>query len=105
MAEIFGIILPVILILGLGWMCRKYRIVDDVQMSGIKTISVRFLWPAVLFYAFFTASYGREVILYAGVNFAANLIAFLLGLKAAASTGCIPIFEQIAPGELESLKR
>ena len=25
--------------------------------------------------------------------------------KAAASTGCIPIFEQIAPGELESLKR
>ncbi len=80
MAEIISIILPVILILGLGWMCRRYRIVDDVQMSGIKTISVRFLWPAVLFYAFFTASYGREVILYAGVNFAANLIAFLIGL-------------------------
>lgn len=80
MAEVISIILPVILILALGYICRRYQIIDDVQMSGIKTISVKFLWPAVLFYAFFTAGYGKEVILYAGVNFTANLVAFLLGI-------------------------
>ncbi len=79
MSEIISIILPVILILALGCLCRRCQIVDDVQMSGIKTVSIRFLWPAVLFYAFFTANYGKEVILYAGVNFTANLVAFLIG--------------------------
>ena len=80
MGEIISIILPVVLILALGYLCRRCQIVDDVQMSGIKTVSIRFLWPAVLFYAFFTAGYGKEVFLYAGVNFAANLIAFLIGI-------------------------
>lgn len=80
MSEIISIILPVILVLALGYGCRRRKIIDEVQLSGIKTISVKFLWPAVLFYAFFTADYGKEVIIYASVNFTANLAAFLFGI-------------------------
>ena len=80
MSEIISIILPVILVMALGYGCRRRKIIDEVQLSGIKTISVKFLWPAVLFYAFFTADYGKEVIIYASVNFTANLAAFLFGI-------------------------
>ena len=79
MEKIISIILPVILILGLGMLCRKKQLLNDSQIDGVKSVSVKFLWPAVLFYAFFTAHYGKEVILYAAINFVTMLLAFLLG--------------------------
>lgn len=80
MNDVVSILIPIVLILGLGFWCREKKILKAPEIEGIKTVSVKFLWPMVLFYAFFTASYGIETVLYAGVNFAANLFAFCVGL-------------------------
>lgn len=80
MGEMLSIVLPIILILCLGYYCKKKGVLDENGVVGIKAVSIRFLWPLVLFYAFFTASYGVETILYAGVNFVTNAIAFVIGL-------------------------
>ncbi|MDD3403724.1 MAG: hypothetical protein PHQ72_10275 [Hespellia sp.] len=80
MEKILSTVLPIILILGLGYYCKRKEILSDKGIEGIKTLSIKFLWPLVLFYAFFTASYGIETILYAGVNFATNAIAFAIGI-------------------------
>ena len=80
MGNVLSIILPIVLLLCLGYFCRKRSILNQDGIDGIKTVSIRFLWPIVLFYAFFTAEYGIATILYAGVNFATNLIAFLIGM-------------------------
>jgi len=80
MGDVMGIILPIVIILGLGYYCRRQGILTAQGVEGIKTVSIKFLWPMVLFYAFFTANYGRETILYAALNFFTNLIAFLIGL-------------------------
>lgn len=80
MGETAGVILPIILVLGLGFFCRKKNLVSEAGIEGIKKVSVSFLWPMVLFYAFFTAQYGETTVLYAGVNFLANVIAFITGL-------------------------
>ena len=80
MSEVLSVIVPVLFFLCLGLYCRKRAVVGDAEIAGFKTVSIRFLWPLVLFYAFFTASYGVETIFYAGVNFATNVIAFLIGM-------------------------
>lgn len=80
MSDIISIVIPIVLILCLGFYCKEKKILNRQAIDGIKNVSVRFLWPMVLFYAFFTASYSVETIFYAGVNFATNLFAFAVGL-------------------------
>ena len=63
MNDVVSILIPIVLILGLGFWCREKKILKAPEIEGIKTVSVKFLWPMVLFYAFFTASYGIETVL------------------------------------------
>ena len=79
MSTVMSTILPVILLLLLGIFCRRSQVLTKEQMDGIKTLSVRFLWPVVLFYAFFTADYGKEVLILAAVNFIAQTALFFTG--------------------------
>jgi len=79
MSTVMSTILPVILLLLLGMFCRRSQMLTKEQMDGIKKLSVQFLWPVVLFYAFFTADYGKEVLVLAAVNFIAQTALFFTG--------------------------
>lgn len=45
-------ILPIFLLLGLGWSLRAFRLMDDATANALKLIVVRLVLPAVLFLSF-----------------------------------------------------
>lgn len=80
MTDIMSVVVPIILLLFLGYLCKKKNIVSEEGIRGIKTLSINFLWPIVLFYAFFTADYSVSMLAYAGSTFFLCTMAFLAGM-------------------------
>jgi predicted permease len=54
---VLKMILPVFIILFLGYFCRRKKIIDQPGLIGIKTLISRILIPVVLFNAFYKAEY------------------------------------------------
>lgn len=82
MEKLFGVlqmILPVVLMLAIGMICRKKGIVQKQGIAGLKALVVNVALPAVLIKAFYTASYGLGIILIAVSMFAVCLTALGIG--------------------------
>lgn len=82
MEKLFGVlqmILPVVLMLAIGMICRKKGIVQKQGIAGLKALVVNVALPAVLIKAFYTASYGLGIIVTAIVMFAVCLSAMGIG--------------------------
>lgn len=71
-------IVPIILLLFLGIFCRKKKIFSADDMEALKKLSVTFLWPLILFYAFFTADYDFRTVFYAGTMFVLLTVVFFI---------------------------
>lgn len=61
--EILSKVLPVLVMIALGRLCETKRIINDEQHAGLKAIVGDILLPVVLFQAFFTADYGKRMLL------------------------------------------
>lgn len=61
--EILSKVLPVLVMIALGRLCETKQIIDDEQHAGLKAIVGDILLPVVLFRAFFTADYGKRMLL------------------------------------------
>lgn len=56
-------VLPIVLLLGLGTVCRKKQLLRPEGLAGLKTVVGDLCLPVVLFNAFFTAHYSLSVVL------------------------------------------
>lgn len=61
--EILSKVLPVLVMIALGRLCETKQIINDEQHAGLKAIVGDILLPVVLFQAFFTADYGKRMLL------------------------------------------
>ena len=61
--EILSKVLPVLVTIALGRLCETKQIINDEQHAGLKAIVGDILLPVVLFQAFFTADYGKRMLL------------------------------------------
>ena len=68
--QILAKVLPVLVMIALGRVCATKRILSDDQHAGLKNIIGDILLPVVLFQAFFTAEYGRRMLLVFALVFA-----------------------------------
>ena len=72
-------VLPIVLLLGLGTVCRKKQLLRPEGLAGLKTVVGDLCLPVVLFNAFFTANYSLSVVL--------TFLAVYLGFSAALLAG------------------
>ena len=79
MVSMLSTILPILIFLGFGLHCRKSRLLSEDGVDSMKNVSIRFLWPIVLFYAFFTATYNFSTVVYAGTVFVLLTVMFFIG--------------------------
>ncbi len=61
--SIIKMVLPVLLVIGLGSMCKQKKWLSLDGMQGIKAVVSRFALPAVLFNAFMTADYSSATLI------------------------------------------
>ena len=61
--EILSKVLPVLVMIALGRLCETRQIINDEQHAGLKAIVGDILLPVVLFQAFFTADFGKRMLL------------------------------------------
>ena len=85
--QVFQMVLPIVVMLGLGTVCRRKNVFDMKGLAGLKAVVGDICLPVVLFNAFFTASYSPAVALifvlvYAGYALALGLGFGLRGLAA-----------------------
>lgn len=61
--QIMQMVLPVLVMIGLGWFCKYKRIISEEGLEGLKSVIGNITLPVVLFNAFFTAEYNTEVLI------------------------------------------
>jgi predicted permease len=76
--QVVQMVLPIILLLGLGSLCRRKQILTADGLAGLKSLVGSVCLPVVLFYAFFSAHYSLSVL----ITFAAVYLGFGLALLA-----------------------
>ncbi len=77
--EIIKTVLPVILILGIGMLCRRFKILSAEGISALKSTVVNITLPAVMLGAFATMKYTVDNIIVTVLIFALCLVALFLG--------------------------
>ncbi|AQP43809.1 AEC family transporter [Tessaracoccus flavus] len=60
MGHIVASVLPIILLIGLGWLLRATRVLSDAGVDTLKTLVVNVVLPAVLFNAFLGIEFQAE---------------------------------------------
>ncbi len=81
--NIIGIVLPVLVVLGLGYLSRRRSILSASQVEGLKTFVVTFTLPAVLFGAFYQIPYSIDILILALLIYAVCIAAYFAGKLAA----------------------
>ena len=61
--QVVQMVLPIVVMLGLGLLCRRKNIFDMNGLAGLKSVVGDICLPVVLFNAFFTAKYSMAVAL------------------------------------------
>ena len=60
--RVVEMVLPVLLMIGIGYFCNRRQIFDMNGLKGLKALLGDIMLPVVLFNAFFTASYSLRVV-------------------------------------------
>ncbi len=100
--SVLEMVLPIVLLLGLGTLCRQRRLLTPDGLAGVKSVVSGICLPVVLFNAFFTAHYSLSVLLvfcavYLGFG-AALLLGFALRPLAAPHGRFLPFLLTSAEG-------
>ncbi len=78
-AEILRVVLPVLLTLLFGVLCRKKRLMDRAGVDALKTVAVQIGLPAVLLHTFAAAEYSLATLIVPLIMFLLCVLAWLLG--------------------------
>ena len=79
---ILKVVLPVLLMLGIGIVCRKTGIIKKPGIDGLKAVVVNVCLPAVLLKAFYQAEYSLRIVIIAVAMFLVCALALVLGFGA-----------------------
>lgn len=82
MDNLFGVlkmIMPVLLMIGIGMFCRVKGVVQKQGLAGLKSFAVNICLPAVLFRAFYSADYGIDILIIAAAMFLVCMLALVTG--------------------------
>ena len=60
--EIVEMVLPVLVMIGLGFLCNKRRLFDEKGLAGLKALIGDITLPVVLFNAFLSAQYNLRLV-------------------------------------------
>ena len=60
--QVIQMVLPVLIMIGVGYLCNRKQIFDMNGLKGLKALLGEILLPVMLFNAFFTASYSIRVV-------------------------------------------
>lgn len=77
--DIIKTVLPVILILGIGMLCRKFKILSAEDISALKTTVVNITLPAVVLGAFARMEYTLDNVLVTALIYILCIVALFLG--------------------------
>lgn len=80
-AEVLRILLPVMLTLGIGMLCRKRRILSREGVDALKKTAVSIGLPAVLLHTFAAAEYSLATLVVPLMMFGVCILAWLLGKR------------------------
>lgn len=73
------IVAPVLIMLIIGVLCRKAKMVSTESVGGIKKFITTFPLPLTIFHAVATATYNKEVVLVFGIMLTVVTLALLVG--------------------------
>ena len=79
LTDIARIILPVLLMLLIGVLCRKKRLIDRTGLEALKTVAVNIGLPAVLLHTFAAAEYSLATLIVPLIMFLVCILAWALG--------------------------
>lgn len=77
--EVLEIILPVLVMLGLGIFCRKKKLLNQNGINNMKLLVTNIMLPVAIFHALATANYNLETGKLVGIMFVMLLISFGTG--------------------------
>ena len=78
-SEVLRIVLPVVLMLLIGILCRKKRLIDRAGIDALKNVAVQIGLPAVLLHTFAAADYSLATLVVPLMMFLLCVAAWLLG--------------------------
>lgn len=97
--RIAQMVLPVIVMIGLGLVCRKKQYIDNKGLLGLKGLIGNITLPVVLFNAFLTAEYNMRVLLVFVVVYAGFGLALWFGFL---TRGFVKPYDRFMPFLLSS---
>lgn len=77
---IFTKIVPVILMILIGFSCRKFKIISNEGINGLKILATDFMLPVLLFNTLATTVYTGQTVIIIGVMFLHLCLALVLGM-------------------------
>ena len=77
--QVIQMVLPIVVMLALGMVCRRKKIFDMSGLAGLKSVVGDICLPVVLFNAFFTAKYSMAVALIFVLVYAGYALALAAG--------------------------
>ena len=67
--DVIRMVLPVLVMIGIGYFCNRKQIFDMNGLKGLKALLGDIMLPVMLFNAFFTAVYSvRVIVVFLGVS-------------------------------------
>ncbi len=79
MKEMIVSLLPVFMLLLIGMIIKKFNIIEESVIHGLKTIIIKIALPAVLFMAFSQSKMGIETFMISGLIFTYCVVLYLVG--------------------------
>ena len=59
--DVLEIVLPVLVMIILGMLCRKWKLLDQNGVNNIKTLVTNIMLPVAIFHALATAKYSGKI--------------------------------------------
>lgn len=77
--DVLEIVLPVLVMIILGMLCRKWKLLDQNGVNNIKTLVTNIMLPVAIFHALATAKYSGKIGTLVLIMFIMLLISFGVG--------------------------
>ncbi|HSO70006.1 MAG TPA: hypothetical protein VLQ67_10240 [Arachnia sp.] len=90
-AETLASVIPIVLLIALGILLRRLRVLDDALVEGLKRLVVSVVLPAVLFTAFLSVEFRPEYLALIGIIPAACVLLLGVGALARRALGAPPV--------------
>lgn len=77
--KVLEIVLPVLVMILLGMLCRKCRLLTQEGINNMKALVTNIMLPVAIFHALATAEYNKETGILVGIMFVMLVVSFSLG--------------------------